>query len=39
MNHGRFMHASTSRGVMVSSLDNVYWRSHYWTARRIETRF
>ncbi|KAF0807334.1 NLP/P60 protein [Alcanivorax xiamenensis] len=39
MNHGRFMHASTSRGVMISSLDNVYWRSHYWTARRIETRF
>ncbi|MBB3140281.1 C40 family peptidase [Halomonas organivorans] len=31
---GRFLHASTSRGVKLSSLDNRYWRRHYWQARR-----
>lgn len=30
-----FIHASTSRGVMRSSLKNVYWRNAYWQARRI----
>ncbi|WP_279045540.1 NlpC/P60 family protein [Cedecea davisae] len=30
-----FIHASTSRGVMRSSLDNVYWRKKFWQARRI----
>ncbi|TNF89991.1 endopeptidase, partial [Salmonella enterica subsp. enterica serovar Heidelberg] len=25
----------TSRGVMRSSLDNVYWRQNLWQARRI----
>jgi len=33
--NNRFMHASTKVGVTVSSLDNVYWRRHYWQARRI----
>ena len=32
----RFLHASTSRGVMTSSLNNVYWKERYWKARRIE---
>ncbi len=31
----RFLHASTSRGVTVSSLDNPYWHQHYWQARRL----
>ncbi len=30
-----FIHASTSRGVMRSSLNNVYWRKVFWQARRI----
>lgn len=30
-----FIHASTSRGVMRSSLDNVYWSKNFWQARRI----
>lgn len=30
-----FLHASTSQGVMVSSLDEAYWSSRYLTARRV----
>lgn len=29
-----FAHASTSRGVTISSLEEVHWRQSYWTARR-----
>ena len=29
-----FLHASTSKGVMISRLDNPYWNSHYWKAKR-----
>ncbi|XPE41473.1 NlpC/P60 family protein [Shigella flexneri] len=32
--NNQFIHASTSRGVMRSSLDNVYWRKNFWQARR-----
>ncbi|EKF74647.1 NLP/P60 family protein [Alcanivorax hongdengensis A-11-3] len=35
MGEGEFLHASSSSGVRVSSLDNHYWRRHYWQARRI----
>lgn len=31
---GYFLHASTSRGVMLSQLDNSYWQRYYWQARR-----
>ncbi|HBI11569.1 NlpC/P60 family protein [Franconibacter pulveris] len=31
----QFIHASTSQGVIRSSLDNVYWRQKFWQARRI----
>lgn len=31
----QFIHASTSRGVTRSSLNNSYWRKVYWQARRI----
>ncbi|MCI4184309.1 NlpC/P60 family protein, partial [Dickeya dianthicola] len=34
-NNDQFIHASTSRGVMRSSLNNVYWKRAYWQARRI----
>ncbi|HHR5899660.1 TPA: C40 family peptidase [Providencia alcalifaciens] len=30
-----FIHASTSKGVMRSSMDNRYWRKVFWQARRI----
>tara|TARA_B100001079_G_scaffold59429_1_gene50275 strand:+ start:472 stop:1083 length:612 start_codon:yes stop_codon:yes gene_type:complete len=35
MGQGRFMHASSSAGVTISRLDNVYWRHHYWQSRRV----
>lgn len=35
LDHGRFMHASTRRGVMISALDDGYWRQRFWQARRI----
>lgn len=31
---GYFLHASTSQGVIISSLDNSYWRRYYWQSRR-----
>ncbi|WP_312242905.1 NlpC/P60 family protein [Pantoea sp.] len=34
-----FLHASASRGVMRSSLDNVYWRSVFLEARRLSNEY
>ncbi|WP_127959398.1 NlpC/P60 family protein [Serratia microhaemolytica] len=31
----QFIHASTSKGVIRSSLNNDYWQKAYWQARRI----
>lgn len=35
LEQARFLHASTSRGVTISELDNPYWSRHYWQARRV----
>ncbi|WP_084683730.1 NlpC/P60 family protein [Psychromonas hadalis] len=35
MGDNKFIHASTSQGVITSSLNNVYWKKKYWQARRI----
>jgi cell wall-associated NlpC family hydrolase len=32
----QFFHASSSRGVILSRLDNPYWNSHYWQSRRVD---
>lgn len=35
MGKNRFLHASTSRGVMISKLSNPYWKDTYWHSRRV----
>ena len=32
---GEFAHASTSKGITISHLDETYWREAYWTTRRV----
>lgn len=32
---GKFMHASTSRGVIIDDFEDDYWQKRYWTARRV----
>jgi len=32
---GKFLHASTSQGVVISSLESKYWRRCFWQARRV----
>ena len=31
----KFLHASTSKGVMISKLDNIYWKEKFWQAKRL----
>ena len=32
---GAFLHASTSKGVMISWLNSPYWKNAYWQSRRL----
>jgi cell wall-associated NlpC family hydrolase len=34
LGRSEFAHASTSKGVIISSLQDRFWRRSYWTARR-----
>lgn len=35
LGEGEFAHTSKTNGVMVSRMDDPYWRHAYWTARRM----
>lgn len=35
----KFLHASTRLGVMISSMDNVYWSRKYWRSIRVQSQF
>lgn len=35
LEESKFMHASTSRGVMISSMTHPYWQNRYWKSVRI----
>ncbi len=35
LEESKFMHASTSRGVMISSMTHPYWQNRYWKSVRV----
>lgn len=39
MGNNKFAHASTSRGVMISDLDEAYWRRYYYKGGRLLAAF
>ena len=36
LENGRFLHASTRQGVIISGLDENYWKAAYWKAKRLD---
>ncbi len=32
---GKFLHASTNKGVIISRLSEKYWRNAFWVAKRL----
>lgn len=37
LGENKFIHASRSKGVIQSNLNNTYWRSKYWQAKRFRS--
>ncbi|WP_372152520.1 NlpC/P60 family protein [Vibrio renipiscarius] len=37
LGQNQFMHASTSKGVIISRMDNPYWAAKFWQFRRVAT--
>ena len=35
LEYGNFLHTSTKYGVIISNINNPYWKQHYWQTRRI----
>lgn len=35
---GKFLHASTRKGVVISRLSDDYWKNNYWQSRRMNIR-
>lgn len=35
LEQNKFLHVSTKKGVIISRLDNPYWRKRYWQAIRV----
>ncbi|OBU17278.1 peptidase P60 [Photobacterium aquimaris] len=36
LGNSEFLHASQSKGVIISRLDNPYWKRHFWQIRRLD---
>lgn len=32
---GKFLHVSQKKGVIISTLDNVYFKKHFWKVKRV----
>ncbi len=37
--NGKFLHASVSKGVTISHMQDYYWKNRYWRARRLALEF
>ena len=35
LEQGKFMHVSSTKGVIISNLNSGYWKENYWQARRL----